>query len=94
VRFLEEGRTSAPVPAYPHLQLLMQSSDWTAAHPKAREYLLGLRGSGGDLPLTEWTKELEQADRFARRGLSLAVTRDALGREVGEEDLADDPEEA
>ncbi len=79
---------------HPHFRLLTQSEDWKSASPKARAFVEGLAHSGGDLLLREWMKELEDAEKNVKRGLRLDVTRDALGRDAGEEDAVVDPDEA
>lgn len=76
---------------YPELELLMRGQEWKEAHEEVRAYILGLANDGGDQPLSEWAVDFRQALKDHRRGRSLAVTRDALGREA-EEDVVEDPD--
>lgn len=77
----------------PNLRALMQSTDWRDATSEARALVLDeANRSGGDLPIGEWAAALRLAQR--RRPAVLGErTRDVLGREVGEEDVVEDPDE-
>jgi len=80
-------------PGRPVLLAFAQTPVWRAATDEQRALVLDqVNRSGGELEIEDYAAELRKARRM-QPGERTDVTRDALGRPAGEEDVVEDPDD-